>query len=85
APAITAPAEGAEYLLEQDAHQQLMLACNADNEVTAVNWYINNKFYASASAHDKIFFEPEAGIIKISCTDDQGRNSNVMIEVKYLE
>ncbi|MBA2423120.1 MAG: penicillin-binding protein 1C [Chitinophagales bacterium] len=85
APAITAPAEGAEYLLEQEEHQQLMLACNADNEVSSVNWYINNKFYASARAHEKIFFEPEAGIIKISCTDDKGRNSDVMIDVKYLE
>jgi penicillin-binding protein 1C len=85
APSITAPAQGSEYLLEKDEKQQLMLACNADNEVKTVYWYVNNRFFASAPAHEKIFFSPGEGNIKISCTDDKGRNSDVMIEVKYLQ
>ncbi|HUM48257.1 MAG TPA: penicillin-binding protein 1C, partial [Chitinophagales bacterium] len=85
APSITAPTDGLEYLLEKEEKQQLMLSCNADNEVKTVYWYINNRFFKTAGVHDKVFFTPEAGSIKISCTDDKGRNDDVMIEVKYLE
>jgi penicillin-binding protein 1C len=84
-PSITAPTDGMQYLLEKDAEQQLMLTCNADNEVKEVFWYIDNKFYASAGAHEKIFFIPGEGNIKISCSDDKGRNTDVKIEVKYLK
>jgi penicillin-binding protein 1C len=35
--------------------------------------------------HEKIFFTPEAGAIKISCSDDKGRNHDIKIEVSYLE
>jgi penicillin-binding protein 1C len=84
APSITAPVDGMEYLLEKEEEQQIQLACNADNEVKTVYWYINNSFYRSAGVHEKIFFTPVAGSTKISCTDDKGRNTDVTIEVKYL-
>src|SRR4030095_9205817 len=79
APSITAPTDGMQYILEKNEGQQLMLTCNADNEVKTVFWYINNRFYASAGVHEKIFFTPEAGNVKISCSDDKGRNSDVKI------
>lgn len=85
APAITSPVDGLEYLLEKEEEQQLQLTCHADNEVKTVYWYINNRFYATAGAHEKVFFTPEAGTVKISCTDDKGRNSDVSIVVQYLE
>ena len=85
APAITSPVDGLEYLLEKDEEQQLQLTCHADNEVKTVYWYINNRFYATAGAHEKVFFTPEAGTVKISCTDDKGRNSDISIVVQYLE
>lgn len=85
APVITSPTDGLQYLLEKDEQQQLQLTCHADNEVKTVYWYINNRFYATAGVHDKIFFTPEAGRVKISCTDDKGRNSDIAIVVEYLE
>ncbi|MBK9730661.1 MAG: penicillin-binding protein 1C [Chitinophagaceae bacterium] len=85
APSIITPTDGLEYLLEKDEQQQLLLSCNADNEVKTIYWYINNRFFATAGVHDKVFFTPEEGTVKISCTDDKGRNSDVTIEVKYLE
>ncbi len=85
APVITAPVDGMEYLLEKEEGQQLMLSCNADNEVKTVYWCINNRFLKKAGVHEKIFFTPEAGAIKISCTDDKGRNHDITIEVSYLE
>ena len=32
----------------------------------------------------KEFFIPQEGPVKISCTDDKGRNRNVWIRVKYV-
>ncbi|PVY38852.1 penicillin-binding protein 1C [Pontibacter virosus] len=85
APVITSPAAGMEYLLEQEENQQLMLHCNAHNEVKQVYWYINDKFLGATAANEKVFFEPQkAGRYKISCTDDQGRNTDSYITVKFL-
>jgi penicillin-binding protein 1C len=30
-----------------------------------------------------VFFSPEAGKVKISCTDDKGRNTNIYIKVQW--
>lgn len=85
APSITSPINGIEYIFEQGENQQLMLACNADNEVKKVYWYINNKFYKAAGVNDRVFFMPSAGETKISCADDKGRNTDEVIKVTYLD
>ncbi|MBW8050014.1 MAG: penicillin-binding protein 1C [Cytophagales bacterium] len=79
APAITSPIDGKEYIV--DNQTELMLTCQADNEVNKVYWYINDKYYKAAHAGDKVFFIPESGAIKISCSDDKGRNSDIWIRV----
>ncbi|MBC5773301.1 penicillin-binding protein 1C [Pontibacter sp. KCTC 32443] len=85
APVITSPTAEMEYILEQEERQKLMLHCNAHNEVKQVHWYINDRFIKTAAANEKVFFEPQrAGKYKISCTDDQGRNTNSYITVQFL-
>jgi penicillin-binding protein 1C len=59
-----------------------MLSCQADNEVKTVYWYINDRLYASAGAAETIFFKPAPGQLKISCSDDKGRNTDVQIVVR---
>jgi len=46
--------------------------------------YINNKFYKACEAKSKQFFVPEEGPVKISCTDDKGRNRDIIIRVRYV-
>ena len=46
--------------------------------------YDNNQFYKSCNAGEKQFFVPEEGPLKISCTDDKGRNRDITITVKYV-
>jgi penicillin-binding protein 1C len=53
--------------------------------VAKVYWYINNAFYKSADAHARSFFMPGEGPIKISCTDDKGRNRDIWIRVKWVD
>jgi penicillin-binding protein 1C len=86
APVITSPTADMEYLLERADHQQLMLHCNAHNEVRQVSWYVNDQFLQTTAAAATLFFQPtKAGTYKISCTDDQGRNTDSFITVKFLD
>ncbi len=84
APRISSPSDGIEYILEKKENQQIALSCQAENEVKKVYWYINDRFYKSAGANEKIFFIPPAGQVKVSCADDRGRNSDALITVTYI-
>lgn len=84
APTITSLTDGAEYLLIHGRMQQLMLACNAENGVGKVYWYLNDKFFRMALPSEKVFFTPDAGSYKISCSDDRGRNSDLQVKVTFI-
>ncbi|MCZ2460248.1 MAG: penicillin-binding protein 1C [Chitinophagales bacterium] len=84
APLITSPVNGSEYMISKKNPEPLMLACKTANDVSRVYWYIDNKFYKVSYAGDKQFFKPTEGPVKISCTDDKGRNRNITIYVRYV-
>ena len=84
-PVITSPHNGSEYFISKKNPEPLQLTCNVGNDVHKVYWYINNKFYKSDDAHNRQFFIPDEGPIKISCTDDKGRNRDIRIRVKYID
>lgn len=84
APYITSLTDGAEYLLIHGGKQELMLACNAENGVGKVYWYLNDIFYKAAAPSEKVFFRPDAGSYKISCSDDRGRNSDIWVKVTFI-
>lgn len=83
-PVITSLTEGREYILYASAKQQLQLAFTATSDVNKVYWYINDKFYKEASRGQKLFFTPDAGLIKISCSDDKGRNTDIQVKVTFM-
>jgi penicillin-binding protein 1C len=83
-PAIKSPDNGATYYISKIKPEPLMLACNAGSDVGKVYWYINNQFYKTAQAREKVFFMPGAGLNKISCTDDKGRNRDIRITVSFV-
>jgi penicillin-binding protein 1C len=84
-PAITSPRNGSEYFISKKHPEPLQLSCNVGNDVHKVYWYINNQFYKSGEAHNRQFFVPEEGPVKISCTDDKGRNRDIWIRVKFVD
>jgi penicillin-binding protein 1C len=84
APLITSPANGTEYLISKKNPEPIQLVCQAGNDVSNIYWYINDKFYKTSEGRAKQFFLPDEGPIKISCTDDKGRNRNVWIKVRYV-
>mgnify|MGYP001161871673 CR=1 FL=1 len=84
APVITSPGNGMEYLINKKDPEPLQLICKTANDVSRVYWYINNKFYKSCNVGEKQFFVPQEGPVKISCTDDKGRNRDIKIMVRYV-
>ena len=83
-PVITSPNNNTEYLINKKDREPLQLACKTSNDVGKVYWYINNKFYKTSAVGEKQFFVPDEGPVKISCTDDKGRNRDIWITVKYV-
>lgn len=84
-PRITAPVNGSEYLISKDNPEPLALTCQAAADANKVFWYINNQFYKAGNPKEKLFFLPQEGPVKISCTDDKGRNRDVWIKVKWVD
>lgn len=84
APDIRSPENGGEYLINKTNPDPLQLVCRVGGDVGKVYWYINNRFYKSAQPREKIFFMPDEGLNKISCTDDKGRNRDIRISVKFI-
>jgi penicillin-binding protein 1C len=84
-PGITSPVNGSEYLLSKINPEPLQLVCNAGPDVAKVYWFINNRFYKTSNAGTRQFFIPEEGPVKISCTDDKGRNRDINIRVRYID
>ncbi|TGE07828.1 penicillin-binding protein 1C [Hymenobacter fodinae] len=85
APSITSPTANTEYVLNRHDKQQLLLTCTTDNEVRQVFWYVNDKFLRAATATERVFIQPPPGPLKISCADDHGRNTDVLITVTELD
>lgn len=85
APQVSTPTDGATYYIMKDQPEALVLNCNAASDVTKVFWYINNKVYQTAGKNESVLFLPEVeGNIKISCSDDKGRNTDIEISIKFI-
>ncbi len=84
-PQITSPIKNVEYFIDKIDSTKIMLSADVSPDVDTVYWYINNKFIASRRSNKKLFVIPPSGKIKISCTDDKGRNTNIFIVIKYIE
>ncbi len=85
APTITSPTPNTEYVLNAREQQQLLLSCTTNSEVQQVYWYVNDQFLRAAGATERVFFRPTPGPLKISCADDHGRNTNVLVTITELE
>jgi penicillin-binding protein 1C len=84
APLIVSPNEGSEYYIRKDEPQQIQLACQTASDVQEVFWYVNDKLTKKSPPHEGVFISPPLGRVKISCSDEKGRNSNIWITVKRM-
>lgn len=84
APVITSPIHSNEYFIDKIDTMEIMLSCDAANDANMVYWYINQQYFKSCKPRERIFFKPSEGEIHISCSDDKGRNTDIVINVKYI-
>ncbi|HMR47387.1 MAG TPA: penicillin-binding protein 1C [Bacteroidia bacterium] len=83
-PRIVSPNMQSKYLLDLKGGDKIMLQCQASPEVRNVYWYINNLIYRAAAANEQLFCSPPKGLVKISCADDMGRNSDIFIKIEEM-
>jgi len=83
APQIVYPVDGSEYILDKNDTQKLMLNAQVRNDVKEIYWYINDKLLRKSKPNTPIFFAPNAGKTKISCSDDKGRNTDIVVKVRW--
>jgi penicillin-binding protein 1C len=83
-PVITSPNNGSEYYLQRSEGQQMQLSCQASNDVQEIYWYVNDKLVHKSAPEIPVFITPPTGRVKISCSDDKGRNTDCHIVVKQL-
>lgn len=81
-PLIVSPREGTEYLIHRDHAPEIQLLCHAAPDVNQVTWLINDRIFQKAPPSQPVFFKPPSGVVKISCADDKGRNSDIVIFTK---
>ncbi|MEP1032195.1 penicillin-binding protein 1C [Ekhidna sp.] len=81
---IVSPVDRLEYYVDADDEKQIQLKAQSPSNTTRYFWYINDVFYKSVSRNEEIYFTPSEGKIKISCSDDRGRNQNITISVKKV-
>lgn len=83
-PLIVSPNDGSEYFIQTNEPQQIQLSCQTGIDVQEVFWYVNDKLVKRSSPHEAVFISPPVGRVKISCSDDKGRNSDITILVKKI-
>ncbi len=80
APKITSPLPKRKYTLLHP-NSQIALSCQTSTDIHYVYWYVNNQFYAKSEAAKTVFLSPPKGRVKISCTDERGKNTDIEIFV----
>jgi penicillin-binding protein 1C len=83
-PEIVSPNSNVEYIYDKNEKTKIKLLASTSDEIEFVYWFINKKLLGKSKANESMFFEPTPGTIEITCTDNFGRSSVSIIEVKML-
>lgn len=70
------------YTDETFAH--IKLECSVDASVRYVYWYVNDKFIGKYAKNEEVFTKLKPQQAKISCTDDMGNTSHVVIDIQKM-
>jgi len=86
-PVIQSPVEGAQYIRRYDhiasQDQQIKLQAAVTNRIKTVNWYIDDKLFATSDKpYEPIYFNPAPGEYSITLVDDVGGRDEMTLVVK---
>jgi len=83
-PRIVSPMANQEYLIDRADAAEIKLSAEAAPDVNRLYWYVNDRLIGTSQPGDDIFTKVEPGTLKISCTDDRGRNSDITFTVSFF-
>ncbi|MFT5147905.1 MAG: penicillin-binding protein 1C [Flavobacteriales bacterium] len=82
-PRIISPVAGISYYVDIVDSTEMVLACQAYNDVDKVYWYLNDKFLQEAEPNEQVFFFPKSGDLSVTCVDDKGRKTRILTNIQY--
>lgn len=82
-PIILTPKDGTKYYISKENPEELVLKSQASANAEKIFWYVNDVFLECTDKNKATIYLPPPGNIKISCSDNLGRNRDVFIEVVY--
>jgi len=83
-PRIVSPAANQEYLIDRSDNAEIKLSAETAPDVNRLYWYVNDRLVGTSKPGEDFFTKIDPGRIKISCTDDRGRNSDITFTVSFF-
>lgn len=83
-PRIVSPVANQEYLIDRSDDAEIKLAAETAADVGLLYWYVNDRLVGTSKPGEDFFVKVDPGRIKISCTDDRGRNSDITFTVSFF-
>lgn len=80
---IVHPQKNKVYYTDED-FANIKLECSVDVSVRYVYWYVNDKFIGKYAKNEEVFTKLKPQKAKISCTDDMGNTSHVVIDIQRI-
>jgi penicillin-binding protein 1C len=82
-PKIISPSHKCEYFVSgMQGEQKLKLEAAGATDVEKLYWFVDGKFYNSSNIGGKILWDMELGRHRITCSDELGRSSSIMVIVR---
>jgi penicillin-binding protein 1C len=83
-PKIISPAHKCEYFITNipSSEQRLLLTANSPSDTNMLYWFIDGRFYDKSYIGDKLFWPMIQGKHTITCSDNYGRSSSVIVLIR---
>jgi penicillin-binding protein 1C len=84
-PVIHSPQPDTEYRLRKGvppAFQKILLDASVSNQTSKIYWFLNGEMIFDGDPTERVFMTPSPGRHTLLCMDDEGRSSEVTIQVR---
>ncbi|MEE9554782.1 MAG: penicillin-binding protein 1C [candidate division Zixibacteria bacterium] len=83
-PVIISPNEEVSYVIREHippSQQGILLDASVASSTRNVYWFVDGVLYGTVNPGQKLFFVPEKGVHKLTCSDDRGRSTSININI----
>lgn len=83
-PVIVSPDNNGKYLIVDympPEYQHILLEASSFSGAGEIDWFIDNRHFASSNSGERLFYLPEEGRHTVMCVDELGRSSSLVFDV----